>query len=149
MCVACPVFFVFVRPHAILAALMRTRFDQVAKQMVRAALATRGHVETDAEVVPATPAKQTSGDQEFLMSTHDIVETCRPDVIQESSSRPSCVESPLAERHLRSPPQRDAGNVRAVIDDAHDETTLRAWLKVGATRATDEIAAVIHASRAS
>ena len=31
-------------------ALMRTRYDQFGKQMVRTALATRGPVETDAEV---------------------------------------------------------------------------------------------------
>jgi hypothetical protein len=38
------------RPHTLFATVMRTRFDQFGKQMVRAALATRGPVETDAEV---------------------------------------------------------------------------------------------------
>jgi len=37
-------------PHAIVATLMRTRFDQFGKQMVRTAVAPRGAVETDAEV---------------------------------------------------------------------------------------------------
>jgi hypothetical protein len=42
--------FIFTRSHAMVSALMRTRFDQFGKQMVRAALETRGPVETDAEV---------------------------------------------------------------------------------------------------
>jgi hypothetical protein len=37
-------------PRAMVAAPMRTRFDQFGKQMVRTALETRGPVETDAEV---------------------------------------------------------------------------------------------------
>jgi len=43
-------FFVFTLRHAMVAAPMRTRFDQFGKQMVRTALETRGPVETDAEV---------------------------------------------------------------------------------------------------
>jgi hypothetical protein len=45
-----PVSFAFTLPHAMVAAPMRTRFDQFGKQMVRTALETRGPVETDAEV---------------------------------------------------------------------------------------------------
>jgi hypothetical protein len=42
--------FVVTLRHAMVAAPMRTRFDQFGKQMVRTALETRGPVETDAEV---------------------------------------------------------------------------------------------------
>src|SRR5262249_38599529 len=41
--------FAFTLPHAMVAAPMRTRFDQFGKQMVRTALETRGPIETDAE----------------------------------------------------------------------------------------------------
>ena len=43
-------FFAFTLLHVMVAAPMRTRFDQFGKQMVRTALETRGPVETDAEV---------------------------------------------------------------------------------------------------
>jgi len=36
-----------------------------------------------------------------------------------------------------------------VIEATHDEPTLRAWLKLAGTRGADEIAAAIHAVRAS
>jgi hypothetical protein len=39
--------------------------------------------------------------------------------------------------------------LRAVIEDTHDEPTLCAWLKLAGTRGTDEIAAAIRASRLS
>jgi hypothetical protein len=42
--------FVFPLRHAMVAAPMRTRFDQFGKQMVRTALEIRGPVEIDAEV---------------------------------------------------------------------------------------------------
>ena len=43
-------FLVFTLKHAMVAAPMRTRYDQFGKQMVRTALETRGPVETDTEV---------------------------------------------------------------------------------------------------
>jgi hypothetical protein len=43
-------FFDFTRWHVMVAAPMRTRYDQFGKQMVRTALEPRGPVETDAEV---------------------------------------------------------------------------------------------------
>jgi hypothetical protein len=43
-------FFLFALRHAMVAAPMRTRFDQFGKQMVRTALEAGGAVETDAEV---------------------------------------------------------------------------------------------------
>jgi predicted transposase/invertase (TIGR01784 family) len=39
--------------------------------------------------------------------------------------------------------------IRAMIEATHDEPTLRAWLRLAGTRGADEIAAAIHAFRAS
>jgi hypothetical protein len=39
--------------------------------------------------------------------------------------------------------------LRAVIEDTHDEPTLRAWLKLAGTRGANEIAAAIRAFRTS
>ena len=96
--------------------------------------------------IPVDPAKQTNDDQEFLMNTQDIVETWRREAIQEG------VEQGIArslidiyEARFGSMP----GEIRAVIDDTHDELTLRAWLKLAGTRGVDEIASAIHAFRAS
>ena len=46
--------FVVTLPYAMVAAPMRTRFDQFGKQMVRTALETCGPIETDAEVAADT-----------------------------------------------------------------------------------------------
>jgi predicted transposase/invertase (TIGR01784 family) len=40
-------------------------------------------------------------------------------------------------------------DLRTLIEDTHDESTLRAWLKLAGTRGVDEIAAVIRAFRPS
>ena len=40
-------------------------------------------------------------------------------------------------------------DLRTLIEDTHDEPTLRAWLKLAGTRGADEIAAAVHAVRAS
>ena len=42
-----------------------------------------------------------------------------------------------------------AEGIRAVIEDTHDETTLRSWLKLAGTRGADEVAAAIRAFRPS
>jgi hypothetical protein len=42
-----------------------------------------------------------------------------------------------------------AEEIRAVIEDTHDETTLRGWLKLAGTRGADEVAAAIRAFRPS
>ena len=39
--------------------------------------------------------------------------------------------------------------IHAVIEATHDEPTLRTWLRLAGTRGGDEIAAAIHAVRAS
>ena len=92
--------------------------------------------------IPADPAKQTNDDQEFLMNTQDIVETWRREAVQEGFQQ-SLIE--IYEARFGTMPEE----IRAVIDDTHDEPTLRAWLKLAGTRSADEIAAAIHAFRAS
>jgi hypothetical protein len=92
--------------------------------------------------IPVDPAKQTNDDQEFLMNTQDIVETWRREAVQEGFQQ-SLIE--IYEARFGTMPEE----IRAVIDDTHDEPTLRAWLKLTGTRGADEIAAAIHAFRAS
>lgn len=100
--------------------------------------------------VPADPVKQTSDDQEFLMHTQDIVETWRREAIQEGVQEG--VERGIA-RSLVDVYEARFGamphELCAVIEATHDEAILRAWLKLASTRAADEIAAAIHAFRAS
>jgi hypothetical protein len=124
--------------------------------------------------VPADPTKRTNDDQEFLMNTQDIVETWRREAIQEGVKQgieegvkqgieegvkqgieegvKQGIERGIArslidiyEARFGAMPEE----IRAVIEDTHDEPTLRAWLKLAGTCGTDEIAAAIHAFRAS
>lgn len=96
--------------------------------------------------IPTDPAQQTRDDQEFLMHTQDIVETWRQEAVREG------VEQGIArslidvyEARFGAMPEE----LRAVIEDTHDEPTLRAWLKLAGTRGADEIAAAIRAFRVS
>jgi len=75
------------------------------------------------------------------MNTQDIVETWRQEAIQEGITR-SLID--IYEVRFGAMPE----GLRAVIEDTHDEPTLRAWLKLAGTRSADELAAVIHALRA-
>jgi hypothetical protein len=112
--------------------------------------------------VPADPAKQTRDDQEFLMNTQDIVETWRREAIQEGrqegvqqgrqegvqQGRQEGVASSLIDLYevrFGAMPE----DLRAVIEDTHDEATLRAWVKLAGTRGADEVAEAIRASRPS
>jgi hypothetical protein len=96
--------------------------------------------------IPTDPAKRTSDDQEFLMNTQDIVETWRREAVREGIERGlarSLID--VYEARFGAMPEE----IRAVIEDTHDEPTLRAWLKLAGTRGADELAAAIHAFRAS
>jgi len=100
--------------------------------------------------IPADPVKQSNDDQEFLMNTQDIVDTWRREAIQEGIEQG--IERGIArslvdiyEVRFGAMPE----DLRVVIEDTHEEPTLRAWLKLAGTRGADEIAAVIHAFRAS
>ena len=142
---------------------MRTRFDQFGKQMVHAALEILGSVETDAEVRP-TPAGSTSGsctlaltepsgratqtidDQAFLRDTQDIVDTWRREAIQEGVRQGvahALVE--VYEARFGAMPE----DLHMAVDDADDEPTILAWLRLAGTRSAAEIAAAIRSSRVS
>jgi hypothetical protein len=96
--------------------------------------------------VPANPANQTGDDQEFLMDTQDIVETWRREAIQEGVQQG--VASALIDFYeARFGAMPD--DLRAVVEDTHNEATLRAWVKLASTHSADEIAETIRASRPS
>jgi hypothetical protein len=122
--------------------------------------------------VPVDSAKQTSDDQEFLMDTQDIVESWRREAIQEGVKQgveqgiKQGVEQGIkqgVEQGIKQGVERGVacslfdiyevrfgsvpGDLRAIVDETHDEPTLRAWLKLAGTRPADEIASVIRASR--
>jgi hypothetical protein len=90
--------------------------------------------------LPTNPAEQTSDDQEFLMQTQDIVETWRQKAIQEGIAR-SLID--FYEARFGAMPD----DLRGIIEDTHDEATLRGWVKLAGTRSADEVAAAIRASR--
>lgn len=92
--------------------------------------------------VPSDPAKQTSDDQEFLMDTQDIVENWRREAIQEGVKQGFFY---VYEARFGAMPE----DVRAVVEDTHDERTLAAWVRLASTRGADEVAAAIRTSRTS
>ncbi|HWO20444.1 MAG TPA: hypothetical protein VNO30_16860 [Kofleriaceae bacterium] len=92
--------------------------------------------------ISTDPRQQTSDDQEFLMHTQDIVETFRQQAVREGIVR-SLID--VYEARFGAMPEE----LRAVIEDTHDEPTLRAWLRLAGTRGENEIAAAIRAFRAS
>ena len=92
----------------------------------------------------ANPAEQTSDDQEFLMQTQDIVETWRQKAVQEGLER-GVARSLISFYEARFGAMPD--DVRAIIDDTHDEATLDGWVKLAGTRSADEVAAAIRAYR--
>ncbi len=84
------------------------------------------------------------------MNTEDIVEKWRREAIQEGVKQGlergvACSLIDFYEARFGTMPDE----LRAVIEDTHDESALRAWVKLASTRSADEIAAVIRASRAS
>jgi hypothetical protein len=96
----------------------------------------------------ANPAEQTSHDQEFLMQTQDIVETWRREAVQEGVKQGleagvARSLSDLYEARFGTMPD----DLRGIIEDTHDEATLRGWIKLAGTRSADEVAAAIRASR--
>ncbi|MEO7732519.1 MAG: hypothetical protein ABIY55_16240 [Kofleriaceae bacterium] len=96
--------------------------------------------------VPSDPAKQTSDDQEFLMDTQDIVDTWRREAVQEGLER-GVARSLVDAFEVRFGAMPE--DLRAVIEDTHDESTLRTWFKLAVTGGADEIIATIRAFRAS
>lgn len=92
----------------------------------------------------ANPAEQTSDDQEFLMQTQDIVETWRREAVQEGVEQ-GVARSLIGLYEVRFGAMPD--DLRAIIEDTHDEATLSGWVKLAGTRSADEVAAAIRASR--
>jgi hypothetical protein len=80
------------------------------------------------------------------MHTRDIVETWRQEAVREGIEQ-GVARSLIVVYEARFGAIPD--ELRAVIEDTHDEPTLRAWLKLAGTRGADEITAVIRAYRAS
>jgi hypothetical protein len=104
--------------------------------------------------VPSDPAKQTSDDQEFLMDTQDIVENWRREAIQEGVEQgvKQGVEQGIKEVLIDVYEARFGAmpeDLRAVVDDMHDEPTLRTWARLASTRSADEVAATLRRSRPS
>lgn len=102
--------------------------------------------------IPTNPAEQTSDDQEFLMQTQDIVESWRREAVQEGVEKGVkqglergvvCSLIDLYEARFGAMPD----DLRGIINDMHDEATLRDWVKLAGTRSADEVAAAIRASR--
>jgi hypothetical protein len=85
-------------------------------------------------------------EREFLMSTQDLYEEWRQKTEQVGAER-------MRKQDLFETYETRFGaipaDLQAVIEATHDEPTLHAWFKLAITRSADEIAAAIHASRAS
>jgi hypothetical protein len=148
--------------------------------------------------VPDDPARQTTDDQEFLMTTQDIVETWRREAIQEGVKQglqegvkqglqegvkqglqegvkqglQEGVKQGLQEgvkqglqEGVKQGLERGVAtslidvyearfgtipaDLHTIVEDTHDEPTLRAWLRIAGTGSADDIAAEIRASRGS
>ena len=85
-------------------------------------------------------------EREFLMSTQDLYEEWRQKTEQagvERKAKQDLLE--IYETRFGAIP----ADLQAVIQATHDEPTLHAWFKLTITRSAEEIAAAIHASRAS
>jgi len=104
--------------------------------------------------IPRDPTKQTTDDEEFLMQTQDIVEAWRREAIEEGVQEGvkqglerglACSLIDVYEARFGAMPD----DLRAVIEDTHDEAMLRSWVKLAGTRSADDIAAAIRTHRAS
>jgi hypothetical protein len=128
--------------------VLRNRFDQAVKDLCRE---LRYRLE-----VPADPAKRTSDDEEFLMSTYEIVEAWKREQrqagIQEGlqegwqEGRREALQQAilvLHEARFGALPEDLAALVRA----EHDDATLYDWLMLTGTGTADEVAARSRTSR--
>jgi hypothetical protein len=92
--------------------------------------------------VPEDPTQRTVDDEEFLMSTQDILEVWERKVKQEGRME-GVQRSLIAAYKTRfgAIPK----DLRAAIEGTHAEATLDGWLKVIVARSADEIrAALLH-----
>jgi hypothetical protein len=98
--------------------------------------------------IPTNPAERTSAEQEFLMQTQDIVENWRREAVQEGIEKgvkQGVTRSLIGLYEARFGALPD--DVRAIVEDTHDEATLDGWVKLAGTRSADEVAAAIRAAR--
>ena len=108
--------------------------------------------------VPSDPALQTDDDKEFLMHTHDLAEAWRREAVQEGregglqegreeglqegrEEGVACSLIDIYEARFGGMPQ----DLRAIVESARDEDTLRRWLRLAGTRDANEVAAAIRA----
>jgi hypothetical protein len=100
--------------------------------------------------VPSDPAKRTSDDEEFLMSTHDIVEAWKREQREEGQEEgiylglQKAVMDTYEARFGAMPAE-----LSAVVQDTRDEGVLRAWLKLIVTGSAEEIGARLLSGRPS
>ncbi len=93
-------------------------------------------------------------EREFLMSTQDLYEEWRQKTEQVGVERGigQGIER-KAKQYLLETYEIRFGAIpaalQAAIEATHDEPTLHAWFKLAITRSAEEIAAAVHASRAS
>jgi flagellar biosynthesis/type III secretory pathway protein FliH len=102
--------------------------------------------------IPEDPAQRTDDDEEFLMSTQDILEVWEQKV-KEAGLRQGLrqglqqgVEKGLQRSLIAAYETRFGAirkDLRAAIERTHDEATLDGWLKVIVARSADEIAATL------
>jgi flagellar biosynthesis/type III secretory pathway protein FliH len=108
--------------------------------------------------VPADPAKRTSDDEEFLMSTYEIVEAWKRE--QRQAGVQEGVQVGIQEGMQKGRQEsvielyQDRFGVLqedlvAIVRATHDDATLRDWLKLTGTGTADEIVARLRGHRAS
>lgn len=99
--------------------------------------------------IPAEPMKRTQDDEEFAVSTYELV-----DLIQQSRQEgrregrdEGFAEALLelyADRFGAPPPE-----LTAIVTSAHDRSQLRAWLKIAACGSVEEVLSAIRGQTAS
>jgi hypothetical protein len=107
--------------------------------------------------IPRDPAQRTPDDEEYLMDTQDIVEIWRREAVQEGvrEGRAEGVQEGRAEGVqealidiLEARFGAVTDDVHSMIENTHDDATLRSWIRLAATRSADEVIASIRAVRA-
>ena len=108
--------------------------------------------------VPSDPAKRTNDDEEFLMSTHEIVEAWKREQRQAGIQEGRQEGLQEGRQEGRQEAMLDLYEVRfgvvpkdlaAIIRATHDAATLRAWFKLAGTGTAEEVAARLRGHRAS
>lgn len=104
--------------------------------------------------VPSDPVKRTSDDEEFLMSTHEIVEAWKREQRQVGiqEGRQEGRHEGLQQAMLDLYEARFGvvlDDLVAIIRATDDDATLRAWLKLAGTGTAEDVAAHLRGQRVS